>query len=150
MAQASTLETKSYNGPADLSDAGTRQQMSAAGFKAFTRIMEAWNISQSDSANLLGGMSLTTYKRNISRINSGDRSIPPLDQDELTRISLLLGIVKSLRILFGRENADRWFTQRNTGALFQGRSPMEFVQSGGIIALDQVRQLVDAQRGYLT
>lgn len=149
MAHAIALETKNYTGPVDLSDARTRKQMSAAGFKAFVRVMEAWRISQADAASLLGGMSLATYKRNVSRVNTNNKTIA-LDQDELTRISLFLGIIKSLRILFGRENADNWFTQKNSGDLFNGRSPLEFVQSGGIIALDQVRQLIDAQRGYLT
>ncbi len=149
MQQTAPLETKSYKGPADLTDASVRKRMSAAGFKAFVRIMDAWKINQSDAAELMGGMSLATYKRHAGKVMSGRQDIPALDQDELTRISLFLGITKSLRIIFGRENADRWFTARNKGPLFNGIAPIDYVKQGGIIALDQVRQYVDAERGYL-
>ena len=149
MPQQAILETKGYQGPADLTDAGVRKQMSAAGFKAYVRIMEAWNITQSDAADLMGGMSIATYKRHMGKVMSGEKDIPPLDQDELTRISLFLGIIKALRIVFGQENADRWFTTNNKGSLFSGMAPIDYVKQGGIIALDQVRQYVDAQRGYL-
>ena len=70
-----------------------------------------------------------------------------LDEDRLTRISLLVGIYKALNILFGRKLADAWITLPNANLMFGGGSPLQYMKKGGIPALLRVRQLLDARRG---
>jgi hypothetical protein len=90
---------------------------------------------------LLGGMSSGSFyalKQKPART---------LDEDQLTRISLLLGIYKALNILFSQKLADAWIKLPNTNPMFGGDSPLSYVKSGGIPALIRVRQLLDTRRG---
>ena len=70
-----------------------------------------------------------------------------LDQDKLTRISLLLGIFKALNILYSRKLADAWVNLPNSNPMFEGEAPLRYVIKGGVPALVRVRQLLDARRG---
>jgi len=47
-----------------------------------------------------------------------------LNQDQLTRVSAMVGILKGLRLLFADDLADRWPSLPNRGALFEGLSPI--------------------------
>jgi hypothetical protein len=42
----------------------------------------------------------------------------PLDQDRLTRISVLTGIFKALNILYSKKLADRWIQLPNENPMF--------------------------------
>ena len=70
-----------------------------------------------------------------------------LDQDKLTRVSLLLGIFKALNILYSRKLADAWIKLPNSNPLFEGEPPFAYMIRGGVPALMRVRQLLDARRG---
>ena len=70
-----------------------------------------------------------------------------LDEDQLTRISILIGIYKALNILYSQNLADTWIALPNTNPMFGGASPLNYVKKGGIPALLRVRQLLDARRG---
>ena len=72
-----------------------------------------------------------------------------LDVDRITRISFLVGIYKALHILYGDKLADEWVRLPNSNALFAGRTPLQFMLSGGLLAMQSVRQLLDARRGGL-
>jgi Protein of unknown function (DUF2384) len=90
---------------------------------------------------LLGGISNGAYyelKKRGSRI---------LDQDRLTRISLLTGIFKALNILYSKKLADRWIRLPNTNPMFGGETPLTYMVRGGLPAMLRVRQLLDARRG---
>ncbi len=87
------------------------------------------------------GVSSSTYyewKKHPGRV---------LDVDRLTRISYLVGIYKALHILYGNELADEWVTLPNTNVIFGGRTPLEYMAGGGLLALQTVRRLLDARRG---
>src|ERR1700723_391509 len=43
--------------------------------------------------------------------------------------------------------ADHWVTQPNDNPLFRGQTPVDFMVRAGIPGLQQVRSLVDAERG---
>ena len=73
--------------------------------------------------------------------------VQELDQDKLTRISLLLGIFKALNILYRKKLADAWVQLSNTNPMFGGDSPLNSMIKGGVPAMVRVRQLVDARRG---
>ena len=72
-------------------------------------------------------------------------SIKTLDQDKLTRISLLLGIFKALNNLYFEELefADTWVTALNNNPIFGGKSPLIYMVQGGLPAIILVRQLLE-------
>jgi len=125
----------------DLSKAATRERLSPAAIKGFLRIMERWGIKDPDARQLLGGISSGSYygwKKQPKRI---------LDQDALTRISLLVGIFKALNILYSEALADAWITLPNRNPMFRGDSPLAYMIQRGQPGMVHVRQLLDARRG---
>ena len=90
---------------------------------------------------MLGGMSSGSFYT----LKSGNTKT--LDWDQLTRISLLIGIYKALNILYSAKLADAWIALPNTNPMFGGDSPLNYVKKGGIPAFLRVRQLLDARRG---
>ena len=130
-----------WDQPADLSDKAVIRRLSPASVKAFFRIAEAWELRDEDARQLLGGMSNGAFyelKRTGSRL---------LDQDRLTRISVLTGIFKALNILYSKRLADRWVQLPNSNPIFGGDAPLRYMIRGGVPALLRVRQLLDSRRG---
>lgn len=127
---------------ADLSDAATRERLTPVGVKAFLRIIERWKVRDQDARALLGGISSGSY---YSLKKSPDRRA--LDQDVLTRISLLIGIFKALNILYSRRLADAWMTLPNENPMFMKATPLHYVLRMGLPGMMEVRQLLDARRG---
>ncbi len=66
-----------------------------------------------------------------------------LDQDTMTRISLVVGIYKALHTYFGPV-ADYWITHPNDGPLFGGITPIEYMMSSGVLGMYEVRRMLDA------
>lgn len=123
----------------DLSDPVTRARLSASAVEIMGNIAHLWELSTAATCGLLGGISERTWRR-------WQGQSPVLDHDVLTRISLLIGIHRSLRIVFGPSLGDAWPTIANTNPLFAGRSPLDTMLSGGIPQLIAVRELVDGWR----
>jgi hypothetical protein len=126
----------------DLSHAPTRVRLSPVAIKGFLRIMEKWGIKDPDARQLLGGISSGSYY--------GLKKEPKhrtLDQDMLTRISLLVGIFKALNILYSAALADAWMTLPNRNPMFRGVSPLAYMIQRGQPGMLHVRQLLDARRG---
>ena len=125
----------------DLSDRETQERYSRTARLAFFKIIEAWRVRDEDARQLLGGVSNGVYYQ----LKSGDDKT--LNQDELTRISLLVGIFKALNILYSGKLADAWVGLPNSNAMFGGESPLSYLIRGGVPAFIRVRQLLDARRG---
>lgn len=125
----------------DLSDRETQERFSRAARVAFFKIIEAWRVRDEDARQLLGGVSNGVYYQ----LKSGQEKT--LNQDELTRISLLVGIFKALNILYSRKLADAWIGLPNSNAMFGGEPPLTYLIRGGVPAFMRVRQLLDARRG---
>lgn len=127
---------------ANLADLPTRKRLSPAGLRAFLKIMSRWSVKDSDARDLLGGISSGSFyelkKEPIRRT---------LDQDTLTRISLLIGIFKALNILYSQRLADAWMTLPNTNPIFRGSTPLAYILRLGQPGMMTVRQLLDARRG---
>jgi hypothetical protein len=70
-----------------------------------------------------------------------------LEVDRITRISFLIGIYKALHIIYGAKLADQWPSLPNQNAIFVGQTPLQFMLSGGLLAMHTVRGLLDARRG---
>ncbi len=125
----------------NLGDADERRRLSPAALRAFFNIMRHWQVRDEDARGLLGGLPPSTY----NAWKSGSEK--HLEQDRLLRISYLIGIFKSLNILFSTELADRWIRLPNANEIFNHRTPLEYMLRGGAPAMDTVRRLLDARRG---
>ncbi len=126
---------------ADLSSREVRERLSKSATTAFFKLAEAWRLPDETSRRLLGGVSNGTFYQ----LKSGRRKT--LDQDKLTRISLLVGIFKALNILYSPKLADAWAGLPNSNPMFSGEAPLAYMTRGGVPALMRVRQLLDARRG---
>ncbi len=125
----------------DLSDKGTQARLSRAAVPAFFRLAQAWELRDEPARRLMGGVSNGVFYQ----LKRGQKKT--LDQDKLTRISLLLGIFKALNILYSRKLADSWVQLPNSNPIFEGETPLNYMIRGGVPALVRVRQLLDARRG---
>lgn len=125
----------------DLADPATRARLSPAAIVAFFSIVDKWQLRNEDAMAMLGGISHGRYfdlKRNHKGL---------LSQDELTRISLLIGIFKALNILFGQRLANQWSSRPNSNPMFNGAPPLQYLSRGGVPAMIGVRRLLDSRRG---
>ena len=127
---------------ADLSDPATRRRLSPSAVKGFLAIMGKWDLRDPDARQLLGGMSTGSFYA-LKKAPKG-RS---LDQDTLTRISLIIGIFKALNILYSPRLADAWMTRPNSNPIFRGLTPAAYIIQRGQPGMISVRQLLDARRG---
>lgn len=125
----------------DFSDKDVQERLSRSAIPAFFKIAHAWQLRDEASRHLLGGVSNGVFYQ-LKRVQK-----KALDQDKLTRISLLLGIFKALNILYSRKLADVWIQLPNSNPMFEGESPLTYIIKGGVPALMRVRQLLDARRG---
>jgi hypothetical protein len=132
-----------WDRPLDLSSKAVQEKLSPAANHAFFSLASHWKLRDEDARNLLGGISNGSFyqlKRSASKT---------LDQDKLTRISLLVGIFKALNILYSVRLADAWVQLPNTNPIFAGQSPLAYMRKGGVPSMIRVRQLLDARRGGL-
>jgi hypothetical protein len=124
-------------------DASDRRRLTRAGLQAVRNLGECWGLTGDEAAALLG-VSASTW----DRIRAGSWA-QTLSQDQLTRVSALVGIYKGLHLLFADDMADRWPRLANAGPLFENRSPIDAMIDGAIPLMLEVRRYVDALRGGL-
>jgi Protein of unknown function (DUF2384) len=125
----------------DLSSRDAQERLSRAGIPAFFKLARTWHLRDESARQLLGGVSNGVFYQ----LKRGEKKT--LDQDKLTRISLLLGVFRALNILYSRTLADAWINLPNSNPMFQGEPPLTYITRGGVPALLRVRQLLDARRG---
>ena len=119
-----------------------RVRLSEVAIKAFLALAKAWGLSNGEAASLIG-----VSASSLDRIKRGYR--PTLSQDQMTRVSALVGVFKGLHLLFSDSTADEWVRRPNTGPLFDRRTPIEAMIEGGIPRMLEVRRTIDAVRGGL-
>ena len=108
-----------------------------------TTLFQHWQLSTVEQSALLG-MS-TSHRATLARYRRGE---PLADsRDLLDRVGHLLGIHKSLRILFPHDPdlAYRWMSTRNRA--FDNLTPVEVVKEWGFAGLLMVRAYLDRARG---
>ncbi|MDH6234857.1 uncharacterized protein (DUF2384 family) [Mesorhizobium soli] len=127
----------------DFSAEADRQRLSKVALKAYKRLVESWGLTGQQAAALLD-VSTSTWER--LKQEGKDKH---LSQDQLTRISAMVGIYKGLHLLFADDMADRWPKLENRGPLFGRMSPIASMLKGGIPQMLEVRRYVDAVRGGL-
>lgn len=104
--------------------------------------MEKWNCSVEEQTVLLGSIGRSTlYKyRQLPEIR--------LPRDTLERVSYLMGIHKTLRILFGdKPSTYDWIRKANSEAPFNGMSALQLMLAGGVMDIAVVRRYLDGVRG---
>jgi uncharacterized protein (DUF2384 family) len=125
-----------------LKDAETRRRLSAPAIALFTRAADLWDLKVEDRLALLGGVSRQTYH------NWKSGKAASLTRDQLERISLVLGVLKGLRLVFADDQQGlRWLKAANRDVGFEGRSPLQVMTDGGMSGLYDVRRYLDAWRG---
>jgi hypothetical protein len=124
--------------PADVASRDARARLAAM----VTKLLEHWQLGAAEQAAVLG---LSTASRStLARYREGE---PLADsRDLLDRAGHLLGIHKSLRILFpyDRDLAYGWMTQFNRRL---GARPVDLVIEHGFEGLLALRRYLDFQRG---
>jgi hypothetical protein len=131
-----------FDQAADLRDSSVRGRLSPSAIRAFIKIIDRWDLTESEARSLLGGLASSTFHAWKTH-PQGKR----LDQDTLMRISLVLGIFKALNTYFGKPWANRWIKLENRGPLFSGRSPLEYMLYAGQPGMVNVRRMLDSWRG---
>jgi hypothetical protein len=124
----------------NLANKEVQARLSRSAIPAFFKLIDTWGLRDTAARQLLGGVSNGVYYQ----LKRGQKKT--LDQDKLTRISLLLGIFKALNVLYSRRLADSWITLANSNPMFAGETPLSYLIHGGVPALVRVRQLLDARR----
>jgi Antitoxin Xre-like helix-turn-helix domain/Antitoxin Xre/MbcA/ParS C-terminal toxin-binding domain len=127
--------------PANLSSKDVQKRLGPSAVKAFLKIRDLWELRDEDARQLLGGISNGAFYE-LKRKARGT-----LDQDRLTRISILTGIFKGLNILYSKKLADRWIQLPNENPMFEGETPLTYMIKGGLPSMVRVRQLLDSRRG---
>ena len=111
--------------------------------KMVTTLFDHWQLPNKDQLSLLGAA--PENRALLTRYRAGE----PIanDRDKLERVGLLLGIHKSLRLLFpqNRDLAYRWMTTPNRA--FDNATPTQVIDQQGMIGLYMVRTYLDHHRG---
>lgn len=118
-----------------------KPDIQAVALKAFARIANAWSLTIPEAAQL-ADMSTQTWKRAKVPGYAGK-----LSQDQMLRLSALVGLYKALELYFSDPLAKDWMKRPNTGPEFDGRKPLEAMIEGGLPKIMRVRTYVDALRG---
>ena len=117
---------------------GAGQSRIPAELEAFFAIAEHWRLSTDEQIVLLGSPGRSTF----FKWKKDGGALPP---DTRERLSHILGITKSLRILFTQDDrGDAWI--RAKARYFDGASALD-VMLEGMAGIIRVRRYLDAQRG---
>jgi uncharacterized protein (DUF2384 family) len=112
----------------------------AALARAVVALFRRWALTDSQACALLGGVSTATY----SRWKRG--AVGRIGVDLATRLATLIGIHKSLRILFtDTSRVYEWVRRPNQ--VFGGQSALDVMLRGRLTDLLRVRAYLDAERG---
>jgi len=136
-----TLAEISTEKAADLSRKDVQERLSRSAISAFFKLAQEWQLRDEAARQLLGGVSNGVFYQ----LKRGQKKT--LDQDKLTRISLLVSVFRALNLLYSRKLADAWVNLPNTNPMFEGEAPLHYMIKGGVPALVRVQQLLDARRG---
>ncbi|MCY4610108.1 MAG: MbcA/ParS/Xre antitoxin family protein [Gammaproteobacteria bacterium] len=110
---------------------------------AIFNIFSEWHLKGVQQMTLLG---LSNEKTLYNWKSHPEKA--KLTRDLLERASYILGIYKSLQILFPDQAlADRWLSTPNDNPLFNGMAPLDRLLAGQVVDLAVVRYFLDAERG---
>ena len=134
------LPLRHTSGESKLRPLGDRDRIAVV-VKAVVRAADAWGLTNIEGAALFDVPTATW-----SRMKAG-RYRGTLDQDKVTRASLIIGLFNGLASLFNGPLAYGWPKAPNTGPGFEGKTPIQVMCEGGIPTMMKVRQHIDGLRG---
>ena len=109
--------------------------------RAFFNLVRRWALNDQQGRILLGEPAARTY----ARWKAGHVELSRISRDTRERLSILIGIHKSLRYLFSDPSRGyRWLHKPNQA--FGGQPALHRLLAGSIPDLAAVRAYVDAQR----
>lgn len=116
----------------------------ATGLRTAVTILDRWGATGEQGEAILR-VSHSTYAR--AKRKDGLQSIS-LDRDQLTRVSFVLNIHAALRTIFDNpDNLYGFMRMPNDNAFFFGRSPLEVMGSGDMVAVYETFKRIDVLRG---
>lgn len=111
----------------------------STGFKAVCNILSLWECTPEQAQSILK-LSKTSYHK----FKAAPDTVK-LSNEQLERISCLLNIHHSLRCIFSNpENVRRFMKMKNNNDFFAGRTPLEIIEHGGFLELNEVSKHIDA------
>jgi len=128
-------KTVSHTASAEITD-----PEGAAMASAVVNLFSRWGITDAQASVLLGGLSARTWARWKSGV------VGRLPRDLKTRLSNLMGIHKSLRIIF-TDNVRLYGWVSRSNDAFGGKSALDIMLAGELTDLMRVRRYLDNVRG---
>ena len=116
-------------------------QVAQVATEAYARIVEAWKIDDSVAREMISVDPQTWMQIKNGTWNGS------LDQEQLMRISAVIGLYDALHSYFNDDLADRWVTMPNKGPMFSGRKPVDIMSDGGLPMMIKTRHYSDALLG---
>ena len=114
------------------------------GLRAAVGILEKWSASSEQACRILR-ISRSTYTR--ARQQDPEWAVA-LDADQMQRISFVLNIHATLRLVFDNpENVYGFVLMANDNEFFNGRTPLEIMAQGDMISLYETFRRIDVLRG---
>ena len=108
--------------------------------RAVVNLFNRWSLTDDQACVLLGAIGKRTYQR----WKEGEFGTVKIDL--ATRLSNLLGIHKTLRLLFTEpKRSYEWIKKPN--AVFSNKSALDIMLAGQLTDLIRVRRYLDASRG---
>ena len=112
----------------------------AAMARAVVNLFGHWGLNDRDACVLLGELSDRSWARWKAK------ELGRISRDQKTRLSILMGIHKALRLIFRDPNRGyAWIRKPNEA--FAGKSALAVMLGGEMIDLMRVRAYLDAERG---
>lgn len=126
-------------------NAEARERYTAPAVRGFLGIVGDWGLSEAQQLVLLGA----SISRPTLQVWKSEGPKTTLNIDQITRISLLLGIHEGLQRFFRRAplEAERWLRRPRAERPFDGRSPLDVMLERGIRGLEDVREYIDSAAG---
>lgn len=122
----------------------SEKSTAATGLRAAVAILDKWGATGEQGEAILR-VSHSTYAR--AKRKDGLATIS-LDRDQLSRVSFVLNMHAALRMVFDNpENLYGFMRMPNNNAFFFGRSPLEVMSTGDIVAVYETFRRIDALRG---
>jgi hypothetical protein len=125
---------------AAVADAVISDAEAAAALRAVVKLFALWGLTDQQAADLLD-LPVRTYRR--WKVGEAGR----IGRDGRARLSTLLGIHKSLRLIFA-EPARGYGWVKAPNEAFGGKSALAVMLGGELSDLNRVRAYLDAERGW--
>lgn len=119
----------------DLTNPEHRCSILAAGLKAWDRIAWYWQLTDEERLRLVPLLQLEDPIENQAM------------RERATKLGLMIGIYRRLKILYSDQLACAWIKLPNTNPLFGGKRPMDVMIEGGIPVMAKVALLLEGRIG---